>query len=266
MLNYTVLTILALVVLYPLLGITTLAFQPSDGAPGRTGFLEGFSLDTFARAWNQGSFGLALRNSAIVATAVTLIATTVSVLAGYAFGALRVPYSTPIFFVFMLGLIVPQESYITPLYYQLGSYGLLDTFPGLILPTAAHLIPFGIFWMRATFLAMPVALFEAARVDGAGSFLILRSILLPLARPATAVLVVLTFLYAWNDFLLALVVVSGNDLRTAPLQLGLFIGQRLSDIPALAAAAVIVSVPVVIIYVALQRDLIEGILSGAIKE
>ena len=148
---------------------------------------------------------------------------------------------------------------------ELRDFGLLDSRIGLILPLLAQSLPFGIFWMRAGFRAMPQSLVEAAWIDGASSFAVLRRILAPILRPAILTLLVLTFVFTWNDFLLSLVVITTQQHQTAPLALALFIGQRTTDVTGLAAGAVIISIPVIIVFVFFQRTLIRGILAGALK-
>ncbi len=266
LLNYVILTTLAIVVLFPLLGIVSLAFQAGGGIGSQISLPTSFSLDTLLRTWGQAGFATAIPNSLIIATSVMLISGIVSTLAGYAFGALRVPFASPIFYVFLAGLVVPLEAYIIPLYFEIRSLSLLDTLPGVIIPLSAQMLPFGIFWMRANFRAMPSGLIDAAEVDGAGTWATLWHVLLPISRPALGALGVLTFLFAWNDFLLAVFIISSNDLRTAPLQLGIFVGLRNTDTAALAAAALIVSIPVLIVYVLFQRQLISGLMVGAVKE
>ncbi|MFN8519698.1 MAG: carbohydrate ABC transporter permease [Chloroflexota bacterium] len=264
--NYTVLAILVVIVLYPMLGVLGLAFQSGVGRTGQLTFPPELTLDTLSRTWDEGRFDLALRSSAVVATSATVVTAVVSILAGYAFGVMRFPLSSALFYLILVGMIVPLESYVVPLYYEMRDLSLLDTWPGLVLALSASLLPFGVFWMRAQFKGTPKALIEAAQIDGANSWSVLRHVLLPLARPAIASLLVLTFLWAWNDFLLTLILVSSNELRTAQLQLGLFIGVRTSDTRALAAAALIVSIPVLLVYVVGQRSLIRGIFEGGVKE
>jgi raffinose/stachyose/melibiose transport system permease protein len=144
--------------------------------------------------------------------------------------------------------------------------GLLDTLAGLILPLLAQSLPFGVFWMRASFRSLPQSLTEAARLDGAGTFGVLRYVLVPLLIPAMTTLLVLTFVFTWNDFLLSLVVIQSQANRTAPLSLAMFIGQRTTDVTGLAAGALIISIPVVLVFILFQRSLIRGILAGALKE
>jgi raffinose/stachyose/melibiose transport system permease protein len=264
--RYLVLAMFVVAILYPLLGVLELAFIPHGEQLSGVVVPTGFTLDTITRAWDFAHFGNALRNSALVATSVTIGCVALSTLAGYGFGRLRFRGSSPLFYMFMAGLVVPLEAYLIPLYYQLRSYGLIDSLIGLILPLLAQSLPFGVFWMRASFRSLPQPLVEAARLDGAGTFAVLRYVLAPLLTPALTTLFVLTFVSTWNDFLLSLVVISSQGLQTAPLSLALFIGQRTTDVSGLAAGALIISIPVLVVFVVFQRSLIRGILAGALKE
>jgi raffinose/stachyose/melibiose transport system permease protein len=170
-----------------------------------------------------------------------------------------------LFYVFIVGLVMPFEATIVPLYYDLRQLSLTGTYWSVILPVAALNIAFGTFWMRAFFLASPRSIIDAARLDGASTFTLLWRILLPFARPAVLTLIVLLVLYTWNDFYLSLVMLTDPALQTAPVRLALFETQRTQNIPGVAAAAVIVSLPVFLVYIALQRQFIRGMLSGAIK-
>jgi raffinose/stachyose/melibiose transport system permease protein len=219
----------------------------------------------FSTAWTDGHFGSYLRSSAIVSAAVVAISSVLSILAGYAFGQMRFRGEQVLFYVFLLGLMVPLEATIVPLYYDLRDLGLTDTYWALILPQAGVSVAFGTFWMRAFFRSVPRSLVEAARLDGASSWSTLWRVLMPLARPAVLTMVVLVFMWTWNEFLLALVMVSDEDLRTAPLGLAFFQGRNTSDEGLLAAGALIVAAPVVIVYLFLQRHFIRGMLSGAVK-
>jgi raffinose/stachyose/melibiose transport system permease protein len=187
------------------------------------------------------------------------------VLAGYAFGMMRFRGSQALFYVMLLGLMIPTEAMIVPLYYDFRDLGIVNTYWALILPQAGTSIAFGTFWMRAFFRTVPRSLVEAARIDGASSWSTLWRVLLPLARPAVLTMTVLLTMWTWNEFLLALVMVSDEGLRTAPLGLSFFQGRNQTDLTLLAAGAVIVAAPVVLLYVFLQRHFIRGMLSGAVK-
>jgi raffinose/stachyose/melibiose transport system permease protein len=203
-------------------------------------------------------------NSLIVASVVVPITAILSVLAGYAFGTLRFRGANLLFFIFMIGLIMPFEATIVPLYYQLRSMGLINNLVGVMLPQVGLFCAFGIFWMRQFFKATPPSLIEAAKIDGAGTFRILRSVLLPISWPPILTLATLVFIWSWNEFLIALVVLD-RETRTAPSGLASFTGQWVQDVPALSAAAIIVALPTVILYIALNRKIIAGILQGAVK-
>jgi raffinose/stachyose/melibiose transport system permease protein len=220
---------------------------------------------SFATAWDEGHFSTYLRSSLIVTASVVAISTLLSILAGYAFGLMRFRGAQVLFYVFLLGLMVPLEATIVPLYYDMRDLGLTDTYWALILPQAGVSVAFGTFWMRAFFRSVPRSLVEAARLDGASSWSTLWRVVLPLGRPAVLTMIVLVFMWTWNEFLLALVMVSDESLRTAPLGLAFFQGRNTTDEALLAAGAIIVAAPVVIAYLFLQRHFIRGMLSGAVK-
>jgi raffinose/stachyose/melibiose transport system permease protein len=262
--TYVVLILLTAISAAPIVAIVLVALGRNQ--IGTTVSLHGgFTLENFRRAWTVGSFASALVASSVVATSTTIAGTLLSILAGFAFGIMRFPGHRLLFYVFMIGIIFPLESYIIPLYYQLQDFSLINTYLGLILPETAFSVVFGSFWMRATFRAFPRSVLEAAAIDGARSWTTLWKVVLPTARPAILTMMVLTFVWTWNDFLLPLVVASGGSLQTAPLGLALFSGQRLTDYPGLAAGALIISAPVVAVFLLLQRQFFRGIFAGAAK-
>jgi raffinose/stachyose/melibiose transport system permease protein len=266
LLSYTVLGIFAVVAIYPILSIVLLAFHERSDLVTGFALPDNLSFGTFKEAWELGGFDRGLLNSLIVATTVALVTAVVSTLAGYAFGAMRFRGSDLLFYLLLVGLIFPYEATVIPLYYMFKDYGLTDSYWALILPQIGLSIPFGTFWMRAFFRSTPDSLVQAARLDGASSFTTLWRVLLPQAKPALTTLVVLVFMWTWNEFLLALVMIQSDDLRTAPLGLALFAGATRSQDPTLtAAAAVLVALPIVIVYVFLQRSFIRGMFSGAVK-
>jgi raffinose/stachyose/melibiose transport system permease protein len=263
-LTYALLGVFSLVALVPIAGIVLTALQApgeltSFGRPG------GFHPGNFATAWEDGHFSSYLRSSVIVAVTVVTASTLLSIPAGYAFGMMRFRGDQALFYLFLLGLMVPLEATIVPLYYDFRDLALTDTYAALILPQIGVSLAFGTFWMRAFFRSVPRSLVEAARIDGSSAWSTLWRVLLPTARPAVVTMMVLIFMWTWNEFLLALVMVSDEALRTAPLGLAFFQGRNTTDFALLAAGAVIVATPIVILYVFLQRHFIRGMLSGAIK-
>src|SRR5215212_5824788 len=261
-LTYALLGVFSLIALVPIAGIVLTALQ-DPGQVASFGQPNGLHFANFSKAWSDGHFSQFLRSSAIVVVCVVVLSGLLSILAGYAFGMMRFRGDQALFYLFLLGLMVPLESTVVPLYYDLRDLGLTDTYAALIFPQVGVSVAFGTFWMRAFFRSVPRSLVEAARLDGSSSWSTLRRVVLPLARPA--VLTMLVFMWTWNEFLLALVMVSDEDLRTAPLGLAFFQGRNTSDEALLAAGALIVAAPVVLVYLFLQRHFIRGMLSGAVK-
>ena len=264
--TYAALGLFSALAIYPLVSILFLAFHK------KTDNVTGFSLPTtisfhtFTAAWTEGGFAKGMWGSFLVAASVTAVAAALSLLTGYALGTMRFRGSGIWFNLMVLGLIFPYEATVIPLYYDFQDVHLSGTYWTLILPQIGQSISLGTFWMRAVFLTTPRSLVEAARIDGAGSLRILRSVLFPQVRPALLTLCVLVFMYTWNEFLLALVMLHGSNNTTAPLGLSYFAGvTRSGDPTKVAAAAVMVALPVVAVYLVLQRHFIRGVLAGALK-
>jgi raffinose/stachyose/melibiose transport system permease protein len=263
--NYAILSVFAVVALAPIVGILLAALAP-PGQPA-TGITipRHPSVRNFSEAWTVGHFGAYLRSSAIVTGSVLVAATFLSILAGYAFGTMRFRGNKALFYLLLLGIMIPEEAIIVPLYYDLRQIHLTETYWAIILPQIAQSVAFGTFWMRAFFRSMPGSIVEAARIDGASTWRILWRILVPFGRPAILTMMVLISMWTWNEFLLPLVMVSSENLRTAPLGLAFFQGQHTSEFALLAAGAVIVAAPILTLYVFFQRHFIRGMLSGAVK-
>ncbi|MGH2969529.1 MAG: carbohydrate ABC transporter permease [Solirubrobacteraceae bacterium] len=263
-LTYLLLGVFSLIALTPIVGIVVTALQ-DQGSLAAFGEPNGLNLDNFATAWEEGNFADYLRSSVIVTVSVVAVSTVFSILAGYAFGMMRFRGAQVLFYLLLLGLMIPLEATIVPLYYDLRDLALTDTYWALILPQVGVSVAFGTFWMRAFFRSVPRSLVEAARLDGSSSWVTLWRVILPLGRPAILTMMVLVFMWTWNEFLLALVMVSDEGLRTAPLGLAFFQGRNTTDFALLAAGSVIVAAPVVLVYVFLQRHFIRGMLTGAVK-
>ena len=266
-LGYGVLAAFTIAALYPMLSILLLAFHRKSDLVTGFSIPDHLSFDTFSRAWSEGGFDHGLVNSFIVAASVALVTAVLATPAGYAFGTMRFRGSSALFYLLLIGLIFPYEATVIPLYYVFNDAGITDTLWALILPQIGLSIPFGVFWMRAFFRSTPMALVEASRLDGASSLTTMWRVLLPQAKPALTTLVVLVFMWTWNEFLLALVMIQSDSLRTAPLGLAIFSGANRHQDPTLtAAAAVLVALPIMIVYVFLQRSFIRGMFAGAVKE
>lgn len=258
--NYVVLALFAAQALIPILYVVFLSLQPEQ--IGDTGWGH---VENYAKAWEQGHFSQYMRNSIVIAVLVVSLALVLSLMSGYVLGILRPKGGTVLFMVFLLGIMVPSEAIVLPLFFDLRTLGLTDTIWAVALPQTAQSLAFGTFWMRAFFRGVDPALLEAARLDGAGDLRIVWSVLLPIARPAIVTQVVLTFMWTWNDFLIPLVMSPSGRMRTAPLGLAFFQGQYTQGSTLLAAGAVLVAAPMVILFLLLQRQFISGMTDGAVK-
>jgi raffinose/stachyose/melibiose transport system permease protein len=264
--NYVILIAFALFALAPILTILQSALAASDDPSSTSGSIAGLHFGNFVDAWEIGHFGTYLRMSVLVSVSVVIVSVLLSILSGFAFGSLRFRGSGALFYLFLLGIMMPSEAIVVPLYFDLRTLGLTDTFWAVALPQVAQSVAFGTFWMRAYFRSSSRSLIEAARLDGASTRRILWQILVPLARPAIMTMTVLVFMWTWNEFLIPLVMVTDEGLRTAPLGLAFFQGQYTQGFTLLAAGAVIVATPVVVLYLFLQRHFIAGMLEGAVRE
>lgn len=187
----------------------------------------------------------------------------IAALAGYAFARLRFPGRNVIFIVYLLMLMVPSQLFLLGQFQIMKGLGLLNTLAALAIPGIFS--AFGTFLMRQAFLVMPKEYEEAARIDGAGTLRVFWSVMLPMARPMIAALAVLTSLYAWNDLLWPLIVTPTGDNRPLTVGLAAMQGQFGTDYPALMAGALICTLPLVIVFLVLQRQFFAGIASSGLK-
>jgi len=221
--------------------------------------------ENFVEAWNTGRFGRYIGNSVLYSVAIVAGSVFLSCLAGYALALLPLPGRNGLLVLFLLGLMVPFQSVMIPLYYLLRDLHLLETYWAFIVPGIALRLPFGIFLMRGFFRGLPPELADAARLDGANEWGVFRQIMLPLARPGLATLVVFQFMFAWNQFLMPLIFVQRDELRPISLGMMFFFGRFTAQRDLIAAGVTIAMLPVVVLYLLLQRRFIEGITAGALK-
>lgn len=252
-------------VIIPFLAIVSAALQPSTTLSPTLVWPSHPHWENFRTAWSTAGFASLLRSSAIIAGVVVPIALVAATMGGYAMATMRVPARTPLFAFFLAGLTLPYEAIVIPLYFDLRGIGLLDTYWAVILPLCGAFMPFGIFWMRTHFESVPVELLEAAQLDGASRTRTLISVLLPGSGPALSTLGLLNFMWAWNQFLLALILIRDPARRTAPSGLGTFIQQYGENVPLLAAGTIIVIAPIVVLYFFFQRRFVSGLVQGALK-
>lgn len=264
-LSYIILTIFLIVALLPFIGIILTAFKSTtELASSPFALPSEWRWQNFVEAWNGARFSDYFISSVTVVVPVVVIATILSTMAGFGFGMFRFRGDNLLLLIILLGLMVPFEAVIIPLWQIMGDLRLRDTYWALILPQVALSFAFGTFWMRANFRNMPSEIIDAAVVDGCTTWDVLWRVLFPLSRPAILSLIVLLFMWTWNEFFLILVMASG-DLRTLPVGLALLRGRYAADVPVMAAASIMVFLPVLIVYFFFQRSFIEGMISGALK-
>lgn len=261
--NYVLLTLVAVCVLFPLLWIVGNALSPSVSGNLDLGHLQ---WSNFVTAWKQAGFSQYLKSSLVITGSVVAVSTVFAIMSGFAFGVLGVFGQKVLFPVVLLGIMLPMETFIVPLYYDFQSYGITDTYEGIVLAHVGMGVSFGAFWMRTAFRAVPRSIAESAAMDGANSWTQLWRVYLPLAKPAVVTFVLLGFTWTWNDYFLALILVSDPAHQPLTLGLGAFSGRYLVQINMLSAAAVLISLPIVVLCLAFQRQFVRGILSGAVKE
>jgi multiple sugar transport system permease protein len=201
----------------------------------------------------------AFANSTLVATAVTAISLLLNSLAGYAFAKLRFAGRDRLFGVLVGALVIPGQVGML-----LRELGLVNTYLGVIVPGMASI--FGIFLVRQYALALPMSLLDAARIDGAGELRIYWSVVVPFCRPVLVTLAVFTFLGTWNDFLWPLIVLTDDGMYTLPVALATLLGEHVQDSELMMAGSVLTVLPVIVLFLALQRYYIEGIVGGSVKE
>jgi len=264
--RYLLLIAFSLFVLLPIFGLFLSAFKTDTQIiQGPFSLPQSWNLENFRQAWFTGRFNIFFKNSVAVSLAVVIASVFLSVLMGYAFGLLPMPGKKWLFPLVLLGYMVPFESVIIPLYHFLDLLGLRDSYWALILPQIGLSVSFGTLWMTSFFENAPRDLVDAAAMDGCNRWQTLWQVLWPLAKPSITTLIVLIFMWTWNEFLLALVLIQDETLRTLPVGLAFFQGKYTANIPLLAAGALIVALPTVVVYVLFQRFFIRGMLGGAVK-
>jgi raffinose/stachyose/melibiose transport system permease protein len=261
-LSISVLSLFSLFAIIPLVGVLLSSLIPPAENSGGFTVPRTLSFGNYGEAWDQGHFGGYLLSTILVTISVVVLTTIVSVLAGFAIARLRFRGATAIFFIMLAGLTLPEESFIIPLYFNLRGAGLTDTYWALILPQTAQSVGFGVFWMRSQFAAYPSEIIEAARLDGASDFRLLWRVVVPSSFAPIMTMCVLISMWTWNEFLMPLVMIVSDNLRTEPLGLAFFQGQHLTSYSLLSAAGVIVALPIVILYFVLQRRFISGMVGG----
>ena len=221
------------------------------------------TLIHYVEVWTRLPFARFLFNSLLVAAMVTLSNVFFCTLAGYAFAKLRFPGRDKIFFVLLMTLMVPFQVNLIPLYKLMDLFKWLDTYWALIVPGATSV--FGMYLMRQYILSIPDELLDSARVDGCSEFGIFWQIVAPLSLPGIATLAIFTFMGAWTDFLWPMIVTSSMDMRTLPVGIALLQEYHTTNWTQTMAGSAIAALPMIIVFLFMQRQFIEGMTAGAVK-
>jgi multiple sugar transport system permease protein len=221
------------------------------------------TLDNYRDLFSRAGMGRRFLNSLGIASAATLLSLLFNVGAGYAFAKLRFPGSQRIQRFMVGALVIPAQVAMLPLFLMLKGLGLINTLPGVLVPWLAGV--FSIFLVRQYASGVPDELLEAARLEGAGEFAIFRLIVLPLLTPILVTLAVFTFLGAWNDFLWPLIVLNEGRLYTLPVALASLSREHVQDSELMMAGSVLTVLPVLVLFLVLQRYYLKGMMSGAVK-
>ncbi|PZE73524.1 carbohydrate ABC transporter permease [Curtobacterium sp. MCBD17_019] len=260
-----ILVAICAVTVFPLLWLLATSLRPENTVFNGPFFPTMLTTRAYGTAWTSTDFGLHFLNSLWITTATVAGVLVFASMTGYAFAKLRFPFKNVLYVALLSTLMMPSTALIIPLYLQLKNIGLLNSQFGLLVLYISSSAPFAMFLMRAFFETLPDELVQAARIDGAGEFTVFWRVILPLARPGVATVVIFQFLSTWNEFLIANTVLQNT--RALPLQPVLFslIGQYQTDWPSLAAGLTLSIVPVVLVYVWMQRQFVAGMTLGAVK-
>jgi multiple sugar transport system permease protein len=262
---YMVLVLIAVTTLAPVVWMISASFMPTGEAattPPKF-FPHTFTLEHYRVLFTRLNIARYALNSTLLASLVTLVSLFVNSLAGYAFAKYRFAGRDKIFRLLITSMVVPAQITMLPLFLMMNKLGLVNTYWGLVIPGVASI--FGIFLIRQYALSIPDSLIEAARMDGASDFEIYYRIILPLCKPILVTLAIFTFMGTWNDFLWPLIIMTDDSMYTLPVALQNLMGEHTLDVELMMAGSVLTILPVMIVFVAMQKYYIDGIMMGSVK-
>jgi raffinose/stachyose/melibiose transport system permease protein len=258
--------LLALVFFFPLVWMALSSFKTNHAIFASPFALpESIDLSRWAEAWEVGHLGQYALNSAIVTGVSVTSILLFGSLAAYAFSRYRFPGRTLAMGLFALGLLLPLQSYFIAQSNLFTELAITDTRWALIIPYTAMGLPLATYLLKVFMDGLPNELFDAARIDGAGDLRVFRRIALPLLRPGLATVAIFSALAAWNEFLLALLYIQDDDLKTIPTGLLAFSSRYQTDYAMLFSALSIVTIPMIVIYIVFNRHIVDGITAGSVK-
>ncbi|RMI38134.1 carbohydrate ABC transporter permease [Streptomyces triticirhizae] len=251
--------------LFPVYWMVSSAFDPGADHRGAAVLPEGLTLDHFRYVLDTGEFGRYLTNSALVGLGTVLLSGLLALFAAVAVARFRFRMRTKVLVMVLVVQMVPLEALVIPLFLQMRDLRLLNSLLGLTIVYLAFSLPFAIWTLRGFVAAVPQELEEAAYLDGCGWWRMFRSVLLPLVAPGLVATSVFAFIVAWNEFVFAFVFMQDDAKYTAAVGLHRFFGQYSTDWGAVMAGSTLITLPVLIFFVAVQRRLAAGLAAGAIR-
>jgi ABC-type glycerol-3-phosphate transport system permease component len=264
-LRYALLVVLAVIVLFPIYITIVNSLLRPDQVAARPPILfpKQAHWSTYRTAWDDAHLSIYLRNSFIVATLITVAQIVTAVLAAYAFAFLEFPFKRTLFVLFLATLMVPFEATIVTNRQTIVDLGWFNSYPALVVPFLAT--GFGAFLLRQAFLQVPTDLQDAAALDGYGHWRFLTRVVVPLARPAIGALAVFSFLLAWNQYLWPLIVTESDNLRTVQIGLRQLRASSLDRVNITFAGTILASLPIFVLLILFQKQLVRGLTAGAVK-
>lgn len=221
--------------------------------------------DNFNRAWKIGRFGTYTTNSVVVTFFTVFLVVILSTTTGFALAKLNLYKSNVILLFFLLGLMIPVHGYMIPLYYNLLNLGLINSRLGAILAMTATQLPLAIYLMSTSFVGFPEEIMDSVRIDGGTPLQMLIYVAVPMSKPALTSVIVISTIFSWNEFVIPLLTLIDDSVRTLPIGLSFF-QSRTPEINLTAAGAVMAALPLIIFYLVFQRHFIRGMLAGSLKE
>jgi raffinose/stachyose/melibiose transport system permease protein len=256
----------AVIMIYPLFVMVTSSFKTNaEIFSSPLSLPTHFSTANLEKVWTETNFVRYLANSVGITAASVALILLFSTLAGYAIARYRFRLSSLVLMFFLSGMTVPLKLAIIPLFIQLDTLGLVDSYLGLVLVYVAMGIPSAVFIMTGFLRTLPRELEESARMDGASELRIMWSIMLPLARPALVIVAIQNAVPIWNDFFFPLVLITSDNLKTLPQGLTVFVGEFTTDWGVLFTGLTLAALPITLLYIVLSKQFISGITQGAVK-
>jgi multiple sugar transport system permease protein len=259
------LALVAALTLFPLLWMLAASLMPAGAASAYPPPIVPAhpTLANYRELFARAGMGRYLANSVLLTLAVTVLSLALNVAAGYAFAKLRFAGRDRLFKLLLAALVIPAQVAMVPLFLLLKEIGLVNTYGGVIVPGMASV--FGIFLVRQYALSIPDELLEAARIDGASELQIFRLVVVPVLKPIVVTLAVFTLLGTWNDFMWPLIVLTDSHLYTLPVALASLSREHVADNELMMAGAVVTTLPVLAVFLALQRYYVQGLMAGSVK-